>query len=303
MDAGRADRLRRRPGGAPFVGADGGTAPVAAFARRDVDGGAELDDLLLELAAGFGRRHWWPAASPFEVAVGAVLTQNTAWRNVELALANLRVAGVLGGEDEPLALSELAALQAAPDPARGPGAVSSSTTVEPSCEPPAPSAPGPPDATPAPPTPLEAAIRPAGFFRGKARKLAALTAWWRAAPGGGAAALAGRTLAPLRAELLAIHGVGPETADCLLAYAGGRPVAVVDAYTRRILARHGLVPHAARAPYDELRAWLEARLLPEQLVLEEFHALCVAAGAGHCKPSPRCATCPATDPPPAPPAG
>ena len=75
-----------------------------------------------------------------------------------------------------------------------------------------------------------------------------------------------------------------------------RPVAVVAAYTRRILGRHGLVPGADRAPYEELRAWLEARLLPEQLVLEEFHALCVAAGYDNCKPTPRCDTCPAPEP-------
>lgn len=248
------ERLHRAPDGAPFVGADRGDAPLERFARHDVAGGAALDALLLELAAGFGRRRWWPAASPFEVAVGAVLTQNTAWRNVELALANLRAAGAL----EPAALAQLAVAKAAPAAALAP---------------------------------LEAAIRPSGFFRGKARKLAALTAWWP-----GDEALATRPLEPLRAELLAVHGVGPETADCILCYGGGRPVAVVDAYTRRLLGRHGLVPDADRIPYETLRAWLEERLLDDQLVREEFHALCVAAGYDHCKPTPRCETCPATAP-------
>ncbi|MDF1800441.1 MAG: endonuclease [Planctomycetota bacterium] len=222
---------------------------------------------MLELSAGFGRRHWWPAASPFEVAVGAILTQNTAWRNVELALANLRAVGAL----EPAVLLALPpSTEAAGQPK--PGKPSSG------------------------PSSLEALIRPSGFFRTKATKLRALTTWWLAQPGGAEATLATRPLADLRPELLAIHGVGPETADSILCYAGGRPVAIVDAYTRRVLARHHLVPHAAKASYEELRAWLAARLAPDQLVREEFHALVVAAGYDNCKPTPNCATCPASDP-------
>jgi len=255
-------RLHRTSAGEPFVGADGSDEPIERFAAGSLSGSTELEQLLRELAAGFGRRHWWPAASPFEVAVGAVLTQNTAWRNVELALTNLRAAGAL----EATGLADLAAREA-------PAAEALS--------------------------PLEVAIRPSGFFRAKAKKLAALVTWWQAlgpGPRGPEEALASRPLGPLRAELLAVHGVGPETADSILCYAGGRPVAVVDAYTRRILGRHGLVPGADRAPYEELRAWLEARLLPEQLVLEEFHALCVAAGYDNCKPTPRCDTCPAPEP-------
>ncbi len=263
MSPGREDRLHVTRAGEPFVGADGADEPIERFAAGDLPGAAELDALIRELAAGFGRCHWWPAASPFEVAVGAVLTQNTAWRNVELALANLRAAEA-GDALEPTALAALAR-------------------------------------TPAPATdeltPLERAIRPSGFFRAKALKLAALTTWWQALGSTPEAALAERPLAPLRTELLAVHGVGPETADSILCYAGGRPVAVVDAYTRRILARHGLVPGAAKTHYEDLRAWLEARLLPDQLVREEFHALCVFAGYDNCKPTPRCGTCPATEPP------
>lgn len=268
-----AERQHRTPAGAPFVGADASDVPFAqlrpsfvAHGARDLPGAAAFDALLLELSAGFGRRHWWPAASPFEVAVGAILTQNTAWRNVELALANLREAGAL----EPATLLALPPADEQPrDRAAAPGSSDRS---------------------------LEALIRPSGFFRTKATKLRALTTWWLAQPGGAEGALATRPLASLRPELLAIHGVGPETADSILCYAGGRPVAIVDAYTRRVLARHHLVPHAAKAPYEELRTWLGARLAPDQLVREEFHALVVAAGYDNCKPTPNCASCPASDP-------
>jgi endonuclease-3 related protein len=263
------ERRHQAPDGTPFVGADGGDAPFASLRSsfvadeaRELPGAAELDALLLELSAGFGRRHWWPAATPFEVAVGAVLTQNTAWRNVELALANLRAAGAL----EPVALLALPPSEGQADGATGA------------------------------PASLEGLIRPSGFFRTKAAKLRALTSWWLAQPGGGEAALAERPLERLRPELLAVHGVGPETADSILCYAGGRPVAVVDAYARRVLGRHGLVPGAAAAPYEALRAWLEARLAPDQLVREEFHALVVAAGYDNCKPTPNCGSCPASTP-------
>jgi len=205
-----------------------------------------LDRVLMELAAGFGWQRWWPARTPFEVIVGAVLTQNTAWRNVERALASLAArtpltpARLLALEEEELAL----------------------------------------------------AIRSSGYYRSKARKLRAVCAWYLDC--GGLAALRGRRLEPLRRELLGVHGVGPETADSILCYAAGRRTAVVDAYTRRILGRHGLAP--AEAPYEELRAWLAERLVPSQFVFEEFHALCVRAGYEHCKPTALCEGCPATTP-------
>jgi endonuclease-3 related protein len=224
----------------PFVGTPRPARP-GPWART-----ARLERLLRELSQGFGPMEWWPAESPFEVIVGAVLTQNTAWTNVERALAGLRALGPLTP----------ARIVAARDPE------------------------------------LAAAIRPSGYFNAKARKLKAVSAWYLEV--GGLAALRERPLGPLRAELLGVHGVGPETADSILCYAAGRRTAVVDAYTRRILSRHGML--AAELPYEAVRAWLEDRLAPSQWVYEEFHALFVRAGYRGCKPTPDCAACPATTP-------
>ncbi len=215
--------------------------PIRRFAHL-----ARLDRLLQELARGFGPRTWWPAETPFEVIVGAILTQNTAWRNVELALARLREEGWL----TPAHL--LAASQAD----------------------------------------LAQRIRPSGTFRMKARKLQAISRWYL--DQGGLLGLRERSLGPLREELLGVFGVGPETADSILCYAAGRLTVVVDAYTRRVLSRHGFV--AADAGYEEIRAWLGQNLVRSQPVYEEFHALLVQVGYGHCKPSARCEACPATTP-------
>jgi len=205
-----------------------------------------LDTLLRELARGFGPQRWWPAATPFEVIVGAILTQNTAWKNVEQALANLRRQG----------WTTPARLLDADEEA------------------------------------LRRALVPSGYFNAKARKLRAISQWYLSA--GGLAALRERPLEPLRAELLGVWGVGPETADSILCYAAGRRTAVVDAYTRRILSRHALA--RADAPYEELRGWLQARLVRSQWVYEEFHALFVRAGYDNCKPTAACDDCPASTP-------
>jgi len=225
----------------PYVGAPS-TTRIRRFARDPT-----LDRLLRELYRGFGPQHWWPAETPFEVIVGAVLTQNTAWRNVELALAELRRVTALT-----------------------PGALLGLPMRE-----------------------LERAVRSSGYFRAKARKLVAVSRWYLAV--GGLRALRERPLEPLRAELLDVWGVGPETADSILCYAAGRRTAVVDAYTRRILGRHGLL--AGDEPYELVRAWLGERLVRSRRVYEEFHALCVRAGYGNCKPTARCEDCPATAPP------
>ncbi len=179
--------------------------------------------------------------------MGAILTQNTAWTNVERALASQTARTALTPA-RLLALDE---------------------------------------------DELAACIRSSGYFRAKARKLRAISAWYLEA--GGLRALATAPLARLRTELLEVWGVGPETADSILCYAGGRRVAVVDAYTRRVLARHGLLDGALA--YETIRTWIEERLLASQAVHEEFHALCVRVGYQHCKPTPRCASCAATTPP------
>lgn len=222
-----------------------GTPPPRRAPRRwaEHDG---LDALLGELHKGFGFQRWWPARTPFEVMVGAVLTQNTAWSNVEKALANLRARA-------PLTPARILA---------------------------------------APELELRAALRPSGYFNAKTRKLQELSRWYLTY--GGLEALRAAPLERVRADLLAVWGVGPETADSILCYAAQRPSVVVDAYTRRILSRHGWF--AADAPYETMRAWLAEQLRSTQWILEEFHALFVRAGYDNCKPTARCESCPATTP-------
>lgn len=220
-DPGLARTRLEGPGG-PRVG-----TPRSGALRRFFREPA-LDRLFRGLQRAHGPQLWWPARTPFEVIVGAVLTQNTAWRNVELALAALE-------RRTPLSPARLLALGEEE---------------------------------------LALAIRPSGTYRGKARKLRAVAAWYLGA--GGLAPLRTRPLEPLRAELLGVHGIGPETADSILCYAAGRRTAVVDAYARRLLGRHGLADPGL--PYEELRVFLMERLVASQAVYEEFHALCVRAG-------------------------
>jgi endonuclease-3 related protein len=164
------------------------------------------------LFSAWGRQHWWPAQSRFEVIVGAYLTQNTAWTNVEKALGNLRRARLL----------TIRGIRRTPQ------------------------------------TQLEQLIRPAGYFRQKAQRLKTFVRFLDARYGGSLAQMFARPTAELRDELLALNGVGPETADSILLYAGNHPVFVVDAYTRRILERHGMVSSAAG--YDEIRQLFEQAL-------------------------------------------
>ena len=197
------------------------------------------------LLARYGPLGWWPAESPLEVCVGAILTQNTAWSNAERALGNLRAAGLLGDARALLALPE----------AR-----------------------------------LAGLLRPAGSFRVKARRLRALLRWILARGDGDPRAALRGDPARIRADLLAVHGVGPETADALLLYAGGHPVFVVDAYARRVAGRHGW-----RDPgedHDRMRAWFESGLPRDPRVLNELHAEIVTVGKEHCRPVPRCDGCP-----------
>lgn len=166
------------------------------------------------LFSAWGRQHWWPAESRFEMIVGAYLTQNTAWTNVEKALANLRRARRL----------TIRGIRRAPLPE------------------------------------LEQWIRPAGYFRQKAQRLKTFVNFLDERYGGSLTRMFARPTAELRIELLALNGVGPETADSILLYAGNHPAFVVDAYTRRILERHQIV--AASASYDEIRELFEQALAP-----------------------------------------
>jgi endonuclease-3 related protein len=221
----------------------------------------------------WGPQNWWPAQSRLEVIVGAYLTQNTNWTNVEKAMANLRSARSLSIQG----LREMALEQ------------------------------------------LQQLIRPSGYFRQKAVKLKTFIRFLDASYSGSLDRMFSQPTEKLRAELLALNGVGPETADSILLYAGNHPVFVVDAYTRRIFERHGIVPPKAR--YDEIRLLMEdavIRAAPEQLVFEkpgsdprhpvsrvsrmsrtelvqhynELHALIVRAGNLYCRSTPKCEGCP-----------
>ncbi|TCT23804.1 DNA-3-methyladenine glycosylase III [Thiobaca trueperi] len=174
--------------------------------------------------------------------VGAVLTQHTAWTNVERALLRLR---------ERVALDAAAILTLAPDD-------------------------------------LAEALRPAGYFNVKARRLAAFCAAYLTA--GGFTGLDALPTDRLRHTLLAIHGIGPETADDMLLYAFERPVFVVDAYTRRIFARLGLLD--AQADYESIRAAFETALGPDAPLFKEYHALLVRHGKERCRIRPVCPDCP-----------
>ncbi|MFQ5828987.1 MAG: endonuclease III domain-containing protein [Candidatus Methylomirabilia bacterium] len=200
--------------------------------------------LYAELSTHFGPQHWWPGNSPLEVAVGAILTQNTAWSNVERARAQLKARRLLNARRlHALSLAELAWL-----------------------------------------------IRSSGTYRIKARRLKAFMdfLWTRFA--GRLARMALAPLAELRGELLAVPGIGRETADAILLYAVGRPVFVVDAYTRRVLGRHRLI--GSRAGYEELRALFERHLPGDPALFNEYHALLVAVGKRYCRGQPQCERCP-----------
>jgi endonuclease-3 related protein len=192
----------------------------------------------------YGPQRWWPARSRFEVVVGAILTQNAAWRNAARAIARLRAADALG----------LGAVLRMP-PAR-----------------------------------LAALLRPSGTFRLKARRLRAFVRHVARRHRGRLERLLALPLPALRAELGGIPGIGPETADAIALYAAGRPIFVVDAYTRRILARHRLA--AAGADYGSVQALLMAHLPHDPALFNEFHALLVRVGKEHCRARPRCEGCP-----------
>jgi endonuclease-3 related protein len=196
------------------------------------------------LRGRYGPQRWWPARSRFEVAVGAILTQNAAWRNAERAIARLRAAGAL----------EVRAVLALP-PAR-----------------------------------LAALLRPSGTFRLKTRRLRAFALRVVRRYGGRLHRLLALPLPALRAELRGIPGIGPETADVIALYAAGRPIFVVDAYTRRIMARHRLV--APHADYATVQMLFMAHLPHDPALFNEFHALLVRVGKDHCRTRPRCDGCP-----------
>ena len=132
-------------------------------------------------------------------------------------------------------------------------------------------------------------LRPSGYYNAKARKLKALAAHLHDVHGGDLDSMLSQDRNALRAELLTIHGVGPETADSIVLYAAGQPVFVVDGYTRRLLSRLGLVP--AQVSYDDLQAVFENNLPPDTPLFQEYHALIVQHAKSTCRKNPLCASC------------
>ncbi|MGI9860052.1 endonuclease III domain-containing protein [Moorella naiadis] len=207
-----------------------------------------LQEIYARLYRHFGPRHWWPAETPFEVIVGAILTQNVAWKNVEKAIANLKGAGLLTPE----------AMQRAT------------------------------------PEELEPHIRPTGYYRVKARKLKAFSDYLHERYGGSLEAMFAQPLERLRKEILAVFGIGPETADAILCYAGNYPIMVMDAYTRRVFSRLGFF--TAKASYQEMQDFFMANLPRDNRLYNEYHALIDALANRIClKKEPACDLCPLGD--------
>ncbi len=203
----------------------------------------KLQKIYHRLEAAYGDLNWWPADSPFEVAIGAILTQNTNWQNVEKAIANLRAAGALS-------LHTLAALD---------------------------------------PEQLQQLIRPSGYFRQKSERLQLLCRHLLAQHGS-IETLLRQPLPAAREELLQLKGIGPETADSILLYAGEHPSFVVDAYTRRIFARLGLL--SGTESYAQIRELFMHNLPNQSQLFNQYHALIVAHAKRHCLKHPRCQDCP-----------
>lgn len=205
---------------------------------------AKLREAYKLLYDRFGPQDWWPGETPFEVMVGAILTQNTNWGNVEKAIGNLK------GQ---LLLDALKINSLGPDK-------------------------------------LASLIKPAGYYNVKARRLKNLVFQYVKDFGGSVSPLKKLSLEDAREWLLSIKGVGFETADSILLYALEKPIFVVDAYTKRILVRHGLV--SEEVGYAELQEVFMDNLEPDAVRFNEYHALVVRVGKEYCKKNPRCTECP-----------
>lgn len=200
----------------------------------------KLEAIYETLLNHYGDLGWWPADTPFEVMIGAILTQNTAWTNVEKAIARF------DGDLTPVRIQNLSHEE------------------------------------------LEEIIRPAGFYRQKADYLKNLTAWFVRYEWDTAKAKDIPT-ENLRKELLAVRGIGNETADSILLYAFHRATFVVDAYTKRLFAR---MPVDAGKKYMEIKRYCESHLPEDAVLYSHFHALIVENAKTHCRKIPRCTACP-----------
>lgn len=215
---------------------------------RDNPRVTEHDGIIREfyerLFAAYGPQHWWPGDTQVEIVVGAVLTQNTNWKNVEYAIENLKRANVLDWSS----LRDISV------------------------------------------TALAEHIRPSDYYNIKTKRLKHLVHWIWEQHGGDLSELSRIPIAEARAQLLAVNGIGPETADSILLYALGRPIFVIDAYTRRILRRHGLASDATN--YDAMQEMFRQALSTDADLFNEYHALIVRLAKEQCRVKANCAKCP-----------
>ena len=203
-----------------------------------------LEEIYKRLYARFGPQHWWPGRTRFEVMVGAILTQNTNWENVEKAIANLRKRKLLN----PKRLRDIRTEK------------------------------------------LASFIRPAGYFNIKAKRLKHFVNFLFKEYNGDLDKMSKDYWVNLRIKLLSVNGIGPETADSILLYALHKPVFVVDAYTKRMLARHNLIPR--HADYQTIQGMFMDNLSQDTKMYNEYHALLVRLGKDLCKSRPLCEICP-----------
>lgn len=192
----------------------------------------------------YGNLNWWPGESPLEISVGAILTQNTAWTNVEKAIKRLKEARSLSVK----ALGGMTHRRLAP------------------------------------------LIKPAGYFNVKARRLKNFIAFLQKRYDGSLKKMFQQETSRLREELLSVNGVGPETADSILLYAGQKPSFVIDAYTKRILSRHGVM--AYEKSYDDFQELFIKELPRSATFYNQYHAMFVNIGKDFCRKRPLCSSCP-----------
>jgi len=211
--------------------------------HQDVKFSMDLEELYQRLSRAYDVGIWWPSDSPFEVMVGAILTQQTNWANVSRSLAMLKDAGLIDAD----AMSEC-------DLAL-----------------------------------LEEMVRPTGFYRQKAARLKAMASHVRHRHSSDVSSFLSGEIGPVREELLELPGIGPETADSILLFAGSRPKFVAAVYVARVLDRTGIY-HAKG--YDDLQDFVESAIRPDVERYRHLYALCVHLCQNACLKRPRCAVCP-----------
>ncbi|MFQ5997702.1 MAG: endonuclease III domain-containing protein [Candidatus Bathyarchaeia archaeon] len=202
-----------------------------------------LSSIFSNLSEHFGEQHWWPAETSFEVLVGAILTQQTSWRNVEKAIASLKLQNLM----TPQAIASIRESK------------------------------------------LQELVKPAGFFRQKAQRLQHLCKYLANQYNGDLPRFFDKPIESLKRELLALEGVGPETADSMILYGAEKPTFVIDAYTIRFLKRFGLIEVGK---YETVKNFLESYIPLDLNRYKEYHALIVELCKTYCKSRPRCGECP-----------